>query len=87
MLDKYQLAPTAKGLVVTDILPGSDAENKGLKRGSVIIKIDKKDVFNLAYAKRCIEDAKLENHRPVLLSVLGADNSMYFVAVKFAEEE
>lgn len=87
MLDKYQLAPPAKGLVVTDILPGSDAENKGLKRGSVIIKIDKKDVFNLADAKRCIEDAKLENHRPVLLSVLGADNSMYFVAVKFAEEE
>ena len=87
MLDKYQLPSATKGLVVTDILPGSDAENKGLKRGSVIIKIDKKDVFNLEDAKRCIDDAELENRRPVLLSVLDADNSMYFVAVKFVEEE
>ena len=87
MLDKYQLSSTTKGLVVTDILPGSDAEAKGLKRGSVIIKIDKKDVFNLEDANRYISDARLENHRPVLFSVLGADNSMYFVAIKFAEEE
>lgn len=87
ILDKYQLSSTTKGLVVTDILPGSDAEAKGLKRGSVIIKIDKKDVFNLEDANRYISDARLENHRPVLFSVLGADNSMYFVAIKFAEEE
>ena len=87
MLDKYQLSSTTKGLIVTDILPGSDAEAKGLKRGSVIIKIDKKDVFNLEDANRYISDARLENHRPVLFSVLGADNSMYFVAIKFAEEE
>ena len=87
MMDKYQLPSATKGLVVTDILPGSDAENKGLKRGSVIIKIDKKDVFNLEDANRYISDARLENHRPVLLSVLGVDNSIYFVAIKFAEEE
>ena len=87
ILDKYQLPSTTKGLVVTDILTGSDAENKGLKRGSVIIKIDKKDVFTIEDAKRFINDAELENRRPILLSVLDADNSMYFVAVKFVEEE
>lgn len=87
VLDKYHLPQQNKGIAVTAVLPDSDAEKKGLKPGNIIIKIDKKDVFNLEDARNCIADAILENRRPVLLSVLDGNNNMHFVAVKFAEKQ
>ena len=85
-LDKYHLAPSAKGIVVTAVITGSDAEKKGLKAGDIIIKIDKKDVFSTEDARTCIADAILENRRPILFSVLDKSGNMHFVAVKFAEK-
>ena len=87
VLDKYHLPQQSKGIAVAAVLPDSDAEKKGLKPGNIIIKIDKKDVFNLEDARNCIADAILENRRPVLLSVLDGNNNMHFVAVKFAEKQ
>ena len=40
-IDKYSLNPEIKGIVITGVRSGSDAEQKGLKKGNVIVKIDK----------------------------------------------
>ncbi|MDR1025825.1 MAG: PDZ domain-containing protein, partial [Lactobacillus sp.] len=78
---KYHLDNTTKGVVVTEVMPTSDAVNKGLVAGDIIIKIDKKDVLTAEDVKRHVAEAVLENNRPVLLLVQSR-GVMHFVALK-----
>lgn len=85
IMDKYNLSADTKGVIVTEVYANSDAVNKGLRAGDVIVKIDKKDVFNLADVKNYINEAKMENNRPVLLLVQDKD-ILHFVAVKLKDK-
>lgn len=85
-INKYHLAADTAGVVVTKVFSGSDAMNKGLKEGDVITQIDKQAVFDVETALNYINEAKLENNRPVLLQV--KDNDVFhFVAVKLIEND
>lgn len=84
IIDKYNLSADSKGVIVTEIFANSDAVNKGLRIGDIIVKIDKKDVFNLADVQNYVSEAKMENNRPVLLLVQDRD-ILHFVAVKLKE--
>lgn len=84
IMDKYHLSAGTKGVIVTEVYANSDAVNKGLRAGDVIVKIDKKDVFGLSDVQNYINEAKMENNRPVLLLVQDKD-IMHFVAVKLRE--
>ena len=86
LMDKYSLAPDAKGVVITEILPGSDAEKKGLRAGDVVAKIDKKDVFTLADVRNFVNEAKMENNRPVLL-LIQDKGIVHFAALKLKESK
>ncbi len=81
MIDKYSLNPEIKGIVITEVLSGSDAEQKGLKRGNVIVKIDKKDVFSIDDVSEFVNEAKRENNRPVLL-LIQDNETVHFAAIK-----
>ena len=71
------------GLRVMSVLSGSDAELNGLQIGDIITHIDKREIFMLEDAQDVINEAKMENNRPVLLKVMrGGD--VHFVAVKLA---
>ena len=74
LMDRYSLSAEAKGVVITEIRPGSDAEEKGLRTGDVVAKIDKKDVFTLA------------DNRPVLLLVQDK-GTVHFAALKLKENK
>lgn len=85
-INKYHLAADTAGVVVTEVVRGSDAMNKGLKEGDVITQIDKQAVFDVETALSFINEAQLENNRPVLLQI--KDNDVFhFVAVKLIEND
>lgn len=86
IIDRYALRPDASGVIVTDVLPNSDAAHKGLKIGDIIVKVDKKDVVDAQSFHDYIADARHENKRPVLLAIQG-NEALHFVAVKLMTDE
>lgn len=82
----YNLPSHAKGLIITNILPKSDGLTKGLSVGDVIVKIDKKDVFDIQSLTNCITEAKMEHNRPVLLFIQNGDD-VHFAALKLLNGE
>ncbi|MFV0627135.1 MAG: Do family serine endopeptidase [Alphaproteobacteria bacterium] len=82
---KYGLTKNVSGLVVTNVVENSDAANKGIVVGDVIVKIDKKDLFSIDDMKKYVADAKRENNRPVLLLVQSKD-TVNFVALKLKKQ-
>ncbi len=85
-LDKFQLPPDSKGVVVSEIYSYSDAVNKGLRIGDVIVKVDKKDVFSVEDLKNFVNEARRENNRPVLLLVQDK-GILHFAAIKLVEKK
>ncbi len=53
-----ELDPKTKGVVVTDVAPGSPAAKGGLSQGDVIVEIDKQAVAEGEEAARALEGAK-----------------------------
>lgn len=86
IIEHYTLKTDATGVVVTDVLPNSDAAHKGIKIGDLIVKIDKRNVINSAAFNEYISEARRENNRPVLLAIQGND-ALHFVAVKLMNHD
>lgn len=81
LIEKYQLEADSRGVVVTEVVPGSDAEIKGIKPGDLITEIDKKAVLDVQDVQTSIEDARRENNRPVLF-LINNHNIPHYAAVK-----
>lgn len=81
IISQYALKPDTSGVIVSDVLPNSDASHKGIKLGDIIVKLDKRDIPNAAAFNDYINEARRENNRPVLLAIQGSD-ALHFVAVK-----
>ena len=86
LMDKYALSAEDKGVVITEIGTGSDAEKKGLRPGDVVAKIDKKDVYTLTDIQNYINEAKMENNRPILLLVKNK-GIVHFATLKLKENK
>src|SRR6266550_4593558 len=69
----------AEGLVITDVKPGSSADDAGLRSGDVITQINRRPVKNLADYNR--EMARSEKGKSVLMLVRRGDASV-FLALK-----
>lgn len=81
LIEKYQLEADSRGVVVTEVRPGSDAEIKGIKSGDLITEIDKKAVLDINDAQATVDDARRENNRPVLF-LINNHNIPHYAAVK-----
>ena len=86
LAERYKLAPSTSGVVVTDILPNSDASRKGIKIGDIIVKIDKRNIIGESAFHEYVNDARRENNRPVLLANQGQE-ALHFVAVKLMSHD
>jgi len=64
-----------KGVVITDIEPGNSADEAGLRRGDVIIEVDKAEVQDTATLKELLEKADDR----VLVAVRRGKSSLYIV--------
>lgn len=83
---KHNIAEGISGMMVAEVLPDSDAALKGIKVGYVIVKADKKDVFDIDSFKNYINEAKAENNRPILL-LLQDGETVHFAALKLNDGE
>jgi serine protease Do len=68
----------AEGVVITSITPGGPADESGLRRGDVILEIDRKPVRNLADYTKTIGERK---GKGILFLVRRGDNTL-FLALK-----
>jgi len=71
------------GVMVVDVVPGSDADRKGLKRGDIIVEVGNIRVDDLKDVERGLKEAYNDRRKAVLLRVQTGD-TMRFVALPLA---
>ncbi len=71
----------AKGVVVIDVAPESDAASKGIKADDIILEVNQKPTNSVAAVKNQINQAKDQGKRSVLLRVQRGEERT-FVALK-----
>jgi len=69
----------AEGVVVTAVEPGSAADEAGLRRGDIIIEVDRKPVRNLADYRKALSETK--KGKGILFLVRRGENTL-FLALK-----
>ncbi|MDQ6786640.1 MAG: Do family serine endopeptidase, partial [Acidobacteriota bacterium] len=74
ILKQLQLPIDTKGLVVTDVDPNGAAAEEGIKRGDVILEINKKSVSTIEDVQSALET---NGDKPILLLVSRRGQSLY----------
>ncbi|HWK65471.1 MAG TPA: Do family serine endopeptidase [Rhizobiaceae bacterium] len=73
-----------KGVVVTDVEPGSDAADRGIQAGDVIVSVNSKDVSSGEEVTAAVAEAAKSGRKAVLMQVMREDTSR-FVALPVAQ--
>ncbi len=73
------------GLYVEQVIPNSDAAVKGIQKSNILLKIDGKDVITIDNANDYVQDAVLDNQRPVELTILDNNGNVRSVSVRLME--
>lgn len=82
----YDLDSEAKGVVVTKVNQNSDASEKGLQEGELIVEVDQEEVTTPDDVKNLLSVARDEDRRSVLLLVArGSD--LRFIALKIKSDQ
>jgi serine protease Do len=77
----YNLGPDAAGVVITKVDPNSDAADKGIQPGDMVVSVANKPVHSPQELKTRVADAKAAGRTAVLVLVNG-QNGQRFVALK-----
>ncbi len=78
---KYKIKDNVKGVVIVSVDGSSDAAEKRLSSGDVIVEVAQEAVTNGADVKKRIEQLKKDGKKSVLLLVSNADGELRFVAL------
>jgi serine protease Do len=78
---RYKIKDSVKGVVITNVEDGSDAADKRLSAGDVIVEVAQEAVSNAADVKKRVEQLKKDGKKSVLLLVANADGELRFVAL------
>lgn len=78
---RFNLKEGQKGVVITKVAPGSNAETKRLAAGDVIVEVGQEVVNTAAEVRDRIEKLKKESRKSVLLLVANAQGDLRFVAL------
>lgn len=73
---ELNLPSTEKGVVVTEVTPGSPAEEGGLQRGDAIQEVDRKPIATVDQFQRAIEQA---GNKAILLLINRGGNHLFTV--------
>ena len=78
---RYKIKETVKGVIVTGVDTGSDAAEKRLSAGDVIVEVAQESVANAADIKKRVDQLKKDGKKSVLLLVSNAEGELRFVAL------
>ena len=74
----------SKGLIVTDVIPGSSADEIGLRPGDIILEANRKEVSSIVQWEEIIRELETGN---TLLLLIYRDGHTYFAPIKIEELE
>jgi serine protease Do len=81
----YALEADAKGLVITDVVTGSGAEDAGLVKGLVVSEVNEQKIETVADVIDKVNAAKEAGRPAVLFKVTDATGGSRFIAVRLAK--
>jgi serine protease Do len=78
---RYKIKDSVKGVIITNVDGTSDAAEKRLSAGEVIVEVAQEAVSNAADVKKRVEQLKKDGKKSVLLLVANGDGELRFVAL------
>jgi serine protease Do len=78
---KYKIKDSVKGVIITGVDGTSDAAEKRLSAGDVIVEVAQEAVSNAADVKKRVEQVKKDGKKSVLLLVANGEGELRFVAL------
>ena len=78
---RYKIKDSVKGVIITNVDGSSDAAEKRLSPGEVIVEVAQEAVANAADVKKRVDQLKKDGKKSVLLLVSNADGELRFVAL------
>jgi serine protease Do len=78
---RYKIKDSVKGVIITNVDGTSDAADKRLSAGDVIVEVAQEAVSNAADVKKRVDQLKKDGKKSVLLLVSNADGELRFVAL------
>ena len=85
MREKFELADTVKGVVVTAVDPGSEAATKGIQPGVVIEAVTQHPVSSPDDLRNALKTAQKSGRQSVLLQLRLGDRKR-FLALKIGKD-
>jgi serine protease Do len=80
-----QVPATTRGVVITNVDPNSDAAEKGLRRGDVLISVNRQPVTTSAQVAAAVDAARKAGRTAVLLLVKRGSAPELFIGVDIAQ--
>ena len=80
LMREYGIDASTEGVVITEVTPGSPADEKGLRPGEVILEVGQEKVQAPVDVARMVEEAREAGRRSVLL-LIDRDGDLRFVAL------
>jgi serine protease Do len=78
---KYKIKDSVKGVIITGVDGTSDAAEKRLSAGDVIVEVAQEAVSNAADVKKRVDQLKKDGKKSILLLVANGDGELRFVAL------
>jgi serine protease Do len=78
---RYKIKDSVKGVVITNVDSASDAAEKRLSAGEVIVEVAQEAVTNAADVKKRVDQLKKDGKKSILLLVSNAEGELRFVAL------
>jgi serine protease Do len=82
---EFSIDDAVEGVLVAEVEGGSEAAEKGVKKGEVIVQVSQQDVAAPEEVIARIEELKAEGRRTVMLLVSGEGNKLRFVSLRFED--
>lgn len=78
---RYKIKDSVKGVIITSVDSTSDAADKRLSPGEVIVEVAQEAVSNAADVKKRVDQLKKDGKKSVLLLVANSEGELRFVAL------
>ena len=82
---RFDIGADVRGVLISEVEPGSVAEEKRLRPGEVIVEVGQQAVATPAEVTARLNQLKSDGRRSALFLVSGAQNELRFVSMRFEE--